>query len=194
MAIDPLHTGAAYPTLSLAAIVTLLLLCGGIIHSDVTQRRIPNAYCLAVAGLAVFWWLGLSGWSGLVGLLQQMLVPLLAAIPLLVLFALRVFAGGDVKLLLAMLLWVPMNGISAMLIVMVLGGGVLALALKASSRVFCAVKARTVPYGIPIIAGALLILIPEFRTVLRGVAGSEMGKAVAAGSVVPGSRKPMAAQ
>lgn len=148
------------------AALTLLLLCGGVIHSDFTRRRIPNAYCVAIAGVAVLWWLGGGGLPGLLALAKHLIVPLIVAIPLLVLFALRIFAGGDVKLLLALVLWVPSEGIVAMLMVTILGGGILAVALKLLNRVFRGVNADTVPYGVPIVAGALLILLPQFRYVM----------------------------
>jgi len=154
------------PWLAMLSALSCLLLCGGIIHSDVTQRRIPNFYCGAVATLAVAWWVGVDGWAGLLNLVKHLAVPLIAALPLLLLFALRILAGGDVKLSLALLLWIPGSGVAAMVIVTILSGGFLALVLCALKRVFCAVKDESVPYGVPIIAGALLILLPQFRLVL----------------------------
>ena len=160
---------AVCPALSLAAALALLMLCGGIIHSDFTRRQIPNAYCAAIVALSAMWWIGQGGWSGLVTFAQQVFVAVLLGIPLLLLFALRVFAGGDVKLILALVLWVPVQGIGVMLVVTVLCGGLLAIVLAALHRVFCAVRADSVPYGIPIIAGAMLILIPEIRDVLNAL-------------------------
>lgn len=163
---ETLIAGAVFPDVALLVIVGLMLICGGLIHSDVTRRRIPNGYCLAICALAVPWWIGQEGWGGLIGLLEHLLVPLIAAVPLLLLFALRILAGGDVKLLLALLLWIPASSVAAMLIVTVITGGVLALAIKALSRLFCSARADTVPYAIPIVTGALLILIPQLRAAL----------------------------
>ena len=159
-------SAAAFPSLAMLAALACLLLCGGIIHSDVTQRRIPNFYCAAIAILAVGWWVGVAGWTGLLGFLKHLSVPMFAALPLLLLFALRILAGGDVKLLLALLLWVPASGVAAMVIVTILGGGILGLILCVLKRVFCSVKSDSVPYGLPIVTGALLILLPQFRLVL----------------------------
>ncbi|WP_394660020.1 prepilin peptidase [uncultured Novosphingobium sp.] len=164
--------GAVYPGLTLAAALAMLLLCGAIVYSDFAHRRIPNGYCAAIAVLSVLWWVGLGGVSGLVGLAYQLAVPLLAAIPLLALFAARVLAGGDVKLLLSLLLWTPAALVLPMLIVIILGGGALGLVLKLLKRLFCAVNADTVPYGVPIIAGALLVLIPEFRMAMSALQAS----------------------
>ncbi len=79
----------------LSALLAVLLL--GASAYDLRTRRIPNA--LAAAGMLA----GLAGQARLGGLpgLEQSLLGIAAALPLLGLYAARVFGAGDVKLLAA---------------------------------------------------------------------------------------------
>jgi prepilin peptidase CpaA len=156
----------AYPILAAWCALLLLFLCVAVAHSDVKRRHIPNRYCAAIAALALVWWVGQGGRSGLLDFTCHLIIPLLVAGPLLGFFAIGILAGGDVKLLLALLLWVPADGVGAMLVVMVLTGGLLGMVILVLRRIFASVKGDTVPYGVPIIFGALVVLMPDLRDVL----------------------------
>ncbi len=83
------------PAVFVAAALALLLLAASM--CDILTRRIPNALCAAglAAGLIGHVWLG-----GELGLLHA-LAGIAAALPLLLLYAVRAFGAGDVKLLMA---------------------------------------------------------------------------------------------
>ncbi len=66
-----------------------------------------------------------------------------------ILFALKVWGGGDVKLLAAVGLWTGFSGLPALLLITALAGGAVALAVLAGRR------GKAVPYGIAIAAAAL---------------------------------------
>ena len=78
-------------------LLALALLLGTAAAFDILTRRIPNS--LAAAGLAV----GLAGhaWTGGGVGLAWSLAGVAAALPLLLLYAARLFGAGDVKLLMA---------------------------------------------------------------------------------------------
>ena len=76
------------------AVLALLLLAAS--ACDIQARRIPNGLCAAgiAAGLAGHFWHG--GGPGL-----WSLAGIAAALPLLLLYAVRAFGAGDIKLLMA---------------------------------------------------------------------------------------------
>jgi len=79
---------------ALLAVLALLLLAAS--ACDIQARRIPNGLCAAgiAAGLAGHFWYG--GGPGL-----WSLAGIAAALPLLLLYAVRAFGAGDIKLLMA---------------------------------------------------------------------------------------------
>jgi len=79
---------------ALLAVLALLLLAAS--ACDIQARRIPNGLCAAgiAAGLAGHFWHG--GGPGL-----WSLAGIAAALPLLLLYAVRAFGAGDIKLLMA---------------------------------------------------------------------------------------------
>jgi prepilin peptidase CpaA len=133
--------------------------------SDVTSYRIPNlisqALALAfvpaaVAGLDLAS-AGLHAAAGFAVLLAGM-----------GLFALRVFGGGDAKLLAAAALWAGPQGLVYLLAYTAVAGGLFTLALLAFRKLPLPVpvlgvrwiaalhgRAAAVPYGVAIAAGAL---------------------------------------
>lgn len=149
------------PWLAAAAALGLLLLCGAVIHSDLGRRRIPNTLCTAIALLGFVFAVGETGWSGFPNFAWRMAIAALVAVPLVLLFLLRLLGGGDVKLIAALLLWVPASDIPAMLAVTILAGALIAIALNLN-RLFCFIRADTIPYGVAIVSGALWVLIPRF--------------------------------
>ncbi|TCM15385.1 prepilin peptidase CpaA [Novosphingobium sp. PhB165] len=168
---DRIPAAPLHPDVVIACFLALLVLCGAVACTDVTRRRIPNALSLAVAFLAVPYWLGWAGAWGLLALLLHVLPIGLLAIPLVLLFWLRLFGGGDVKLILAMALWVPPQDLPAFCMAVALAGGLLGGGMQVLHLVFWRVKTDSVPYGLAIAAGAIAVLGPAIRLALAASCG-----------------------
>ena len=140
------------PAFVLSVTLALLLLAASV--WDIQTRRIPNG--LAAAGLMA----GLAGnlWHGGGPGLLRSAEGIAAALPLLLLYAVRAFGAGDVKLLLAVgalmgpafLLWTVAGAVFA--------GGIAALAFvvdrSVRMRSFTPQKTR-MPFAPAIAAGAM---------------------------------------
>ena len=105
-------------TASVLAIVLLVYVA----TTDIATRTIPNEICLALAALGV---------AGQLTSPMQIVHSLIAAailfVLLFVLYSRRMMGGGDVKLLVALAIGLPLVGVVQLLMVTVLAGGVLAL-------------------------------------------------------------------
>ncbi|MDE8650510.1 A24 family peptidase [Novosphingobium album (ex Liu et al. 2023)] len=159
----PAHPGAMAAMLALLALLCLLAAYG-----DMRARRIANRLCLAIAALAVPYWFALAGGEGLLTLLRHAAWALLLAVPLCALFAARLLGGGDVKLLLALALWIVPHDWPLLIVATVLLGGLVALGAALHHRIARSCGAPSVPYGVAIVAAALLVLVP----VAKGLAVS----------------------
>ncbi len=128
---------------------------------DARTLRIPN---VAVIFLALLYfpaaWLEIDGTSGWASHLGAGL--LMFAIGY-VLFFLRVFGGGDAKLMAALALWTGLADLSRFALLTAIFGGVLALALLFMRRMNWGANGRfahlvakdaPIPYGIAIVAAA----------------------------------------
>jgi len=106
----------------------LLLVSAGI--EDARSRNIANWKNAAIALLAPLWWWanGLALWPDVATLLG---VALLVFAFFLGAFAVGQMGGGDVKLLGALALWLPVNPLIGMLVMMALLGGVLTIVMLA---------------------------------------------------------------
>ena len=145
--------------LPLAALVLLLL---WVCLTDVRYRLITNRTVIAIALLALPYWL-LRGMTAEEAWRQ---VAVVAAAT--VFFGLlwqaghwlgrRLIGGGDVKLLIALALWLPPIAYLNMLLVMSLVGALLAIVVLAANRDRQARLTARVPYGVAIAAGALTAL------------------------------------
>ena len=151
----------------LVLILTLaaLLVAAGV--EDARRREIANWKNAAIAVLAPAWWWasGLLAWP-------DMAIQLGAAALVFGLFV-AVFAagwmgGGDVKLIGALALWLPLDALATMLVVMALAGGVVTLLMVAEGRLrvwrsstgeaALAAPAIEVPYGVAIAFAGLFAL------------------------------------
>lgn len=152
------------PSVSVAALVALVLLCLTAAWGDLQKRRIPNWLCLltAVAGLAYAlapvsagapWWSFLL--HGVVALLVGM-----------GLFAVRAIGGGDAKFYAALACWFPF-GRAPFLLSLVCLAGLLLFAVWFAIRRAQGKKimgnrhdeAAKLPYGIAIALGAVLAFV-----------------------------------
>jgi len=148
--------GATLNALMLGALA-LLLVSAGI--EDARTREIANWKNAAIALLAPIWWwsIGVHLWPDL-----AILVGVAAFVFALfwVAFHFGWMGGGDVKMIGALALWFPLQGLLWMLIVMSLLGGALTLLLLVERAVRRKTSEIEVPYGVAI-AIAALISLPE---------------------------------
>ena len=153
--------GEWFVTLLLCALA-LLLVSAGI--QDARTREIANWKNAAIALLAPAWWWanGLALWPDIA---VQVGVALVVFAFFAGAFALGQMGGGDVKLIGALALWLPVQPLLWMLILMSLIGGGVTLVLIAEKRL----RRRSgppleIPYGVAIaIAGLLVLREPIFN-------------------------------
>lgn len=145
-----------------ALLVLLALLLLAAAATDIRSRIIPNRLNAAIAVLAVAWW-GAAGLSA-----HQIAVQLALAAAVLIVFAAAfaggMMGGGDVKLLTALALWLPLGELAGLLVWMAIGGGVLTLAMLAWHRLHRRPGRPEIPYGVAIVGAALLILANDILT------------------------------
>jgi len=144
-----------FPRALLLALAAALLVAGGV--EDVRHRTIGNRKNAALALLAPAWWWasGLAPWPDM---LLQFGLAGLVFLPFVGLFALGWMGGGDVKLLGALALWLPLGAFAEMLAVMSLVGGAITLLLMVESRLRRRPGAIEVPYGVAIAVAAMPML------------------------------------
>tara|TARA_Y100000815_G_scaffold230678_2_gene220518 strand:- start:502 stop:852 length:351 start_codon:yes stop_codon:yes gene_type:complete len=107
--------------------------------------------------MAPLWWwaAGLSLWPDIawqIGIAALVFAFFVGA------FALGQMGGGDVKMIGALALWLPVLPLLSMLVLMSLIGGVLTLVLMVERRLRRSTKVLEIPYGIAIAIAALLVL------------------------------------
>jgi prepilin peptidase CpaA len=141
-------------TFLLAALV-LLLVSAGI--EDARSREIANWKNAAIALLAPLWWWanGMSPWPGMalqIGIAAIVFALFVGA------FALKQMGGGDVKLIGALALWLPLQPLIVMLITMSLLGGALTLLMLADKWLRKTKQELEIPYGVAIAIAGLLVL------------------------------------
>jgi len=136
--------------------LAVLLVSAGI--EDARKREIANWKNAAIAALALPWWVanGLEPWPAMA---LQIGVALIVFAFFAGAFALGQMGGGDVKLIGALALWLPVQPLVWMLILMSLIGGALTLLLLAEKRL----RRRKgmpleIPYGVAIAMATLLVL------------------------------------
>ena len=146
-------------SLGLMAILGLLMIAAAI--SDVRSRTISNELNAAMALLAIPFWIasGLALWPD---------VPLQfgAAFAVFLVFAGRVaigaMGGGDVKMIGAVMLWIPLPLFMPTLMVMAIGGGILSAAMLIHMKLRPSDKPVEVPYGVAIAAAGLWALHQQY--------------------------------
>ncbi len=147
--------GDVFVTLLLVALA-LLLVSAGI--QDARTREIANWKNAAIALLAPLWW-----WANSLALWPD--VAMQAGVAALVFafflgaFALGQMGGGDVKMIGALALWLPVQPLVWMLVLMSLIGGGLTLLMVIEKRLRRdAGGPLEIPYGVAIAIAALLVL------------------------------------
>jgi len=139
----------------LFGVLALLLLSAGI--EDARTREIANWKNVAIALLAPLWWWahGMALWPDVA---VQVGIALIVFAFFAGAFALGQMGGGDVKLIGALALWLPVVPLMWMLVIMSLLGGALTLLLVAEKWIRRGGKPLEIPYGVAIAIAALLVL------------------------------------
>lgn len=152
--------GDGFASVLLAAL-GLLLVSAGI--EDVRHRTIANWKNIVIALAAPLWWWanGLAIWPDMA---LQLGVALLAFALFAGAFYLRQMGGGDVKLIGALALWLPVGPLTMMIVIMSLAGGAITLAMLIEKRLKKSGQVPEIPYGVAIaIAGLLVLREPIFN-------------------------------
>lgn len=150
---------SVYIILMLALLATLL---GVAAVTDIRSRIISNRLNAVIALLAIPWWfaIGLSGYD----ILFQLALAAGVLVVFAICFALGMMGGGDVKLLAALGLWLPLTKMLMMLEIMALGGGLLTIGMVVAHKLRKAPGKPEIPYGVAIVGAALLILANDILT------------------------------
>lgn len=139
-------TGGVISLMLLSALAILLVTAA---LTDIRSRTISNGVCGLIAALAPFFW-----WSGGLSPWPEMAIQLAIGLAVFVLFAgafaMRMMGGGDVKLLGALALWLPLVPLVQMLLVMALAGGALTIGLLLVHRIRRSKATLEIPYGVAI--------------------------------------------
>ncbi len=141
-------------------LLSVLLVTAAI--TDIRSRIISNRLNAAIALLAVPWWFAL-GYGGY-DILFQICLSAALLVVFAIFFALRMMGGGDVKLLAALGLWLPLTKMLILLEWMAIGGGVLTLGMVIAHRVRKAPEKPEIPYGVAIVGAGLLVLANDILT------------------------------
>ena len=151
----------------LAALAIALLIAA---FTDIRTRRIGNGLTAGVALAApLFWWA--SGQSLWPDVATHLAIGLAAFVVLAGLFAIRAMGGGDVKLLSALALWLPLDRFFMVLILMALIGGMLTIVVACWHRIAKAPGKVQIPYGVAIASAGLWVLATTPLAQLGGVTG-----------------------
>ena len=143
--------------IALLCALGLLLLSAGI--EDARTREIADRKNAAIALIAPLWW-----WASGVPLWPDAMLQIGVAIGLFLLFALAfrvgMMGGGDVQMIAALALWLPLGPLMRMLLLMSIAGGIVTLAMLIDHRLRRSGSdgAIEVPYGVAIAMAGLLIL------------------------------------
>jgi prepilin peptidase CpaA len=142
----------------IAILAAMLIVAAG---SDLRTRTIPNWLNGAIALAAIPFWIaiGLDFWPDIalrIGV-AAMVFALFA-----IAFRFGAMGGGDVKMVAALSLWLPLGAVLKLLVVMSIAGGVLTLAMLIGHRRAKAENALEIPYGVAIAFGGFWLIAERF--------------------------------
>ena len=146
-------------SLFLVAILGLLMIAAAI--SDIRSRTISNELNAAMALLAIPFWIasGLAPWPDAAIQFGAAFVVFLVFAAL---FAVGAMGGGDVKMIGAVMLWIPLPLFMPMLTIMAVGGGILSAIMLIHLKMRPSDKPVEVPYGVAIAAAGLWALHQQY--------------------------------
>ncbi|WP_447762820.1 A24 family peptidase [Sphingopyxis panaciterrae] len=141
------------------ALLAVLMIAAAV--SDLRSRMISNNLNAAMALLAIPFWIaiGLPVWPDVpIQFGAAFAVFLLFA----GLFAIGAMGGGDVKMIGAVMLWMPLPLFLPMLTIMAVGGGILSAMMLVHIKLRPSDKPVEVPYGVAIAAAGLWALHQQY--------------------------------
>jgi len=146
-------------SLGLMAVLGLLMIAAAI--SDIRSRTISNELNAAMALLAIPFWIasGLALWPDVPFQFGAAFAVFLVFAGL---FAIGAMGGGDVKMIGAVMLWIPLPLFMPTLMVMAIGGGVLSAVMLILMKLRPSDKPVEVPYGVAIAAAGLWALHQQY--------------------------------
>ena len=144
------------------------LLTGGLIAAllyatwtDIRARIIPNPLNAGIALSAPLWWwaCGVAPWPGIA---IQLAVAGVALLIFAGAFAIGAMGGGDVKLIVALGLWLAPLDFMKMIVWMSIGGGILTVAMFARHKLRKIETPLEIPYGVAIAIAAIPVLAERY--------------------------------
>jgi prepilin peptidase CpaA len=131
---------------------------------DLQTRIIPNWLNLTIAAGAPLWWWA-TGWS----LWPDVAIQIGFAVGIFAIFAtcfaIGAMGGGDVKLITALSLWLPLSPLVRMLFVMAVLGGIVTLITLVLHRLHKRGGTPEVPYGVAISVAGLWVFANDLLTI-----------------------------
>ncbi|MDO9362224.1 MAG: prepilin peptidase [Sphingopyxis sp.] len=146
-------------SLFLVALLGVLMIAAAI--SDIRSRTISNELNAAMALLAIPFWIagGLALWPDVAIQFGAAFAVFLVFAGL---FAIGAMGGGDVKMIGAVMLWIPLPLFMPMLTIMAVGGGILSAIMLVHMKLRPSDKPVEVPYGVAIAAAGLWALHQQY--------------------------------
>lgn len=145
--------------LFLLGATALLLLAAAV--SDLRSRTISNRLngVIALAALP-FWWLAdFALWPDVA---MQIAAAFGVFLIFFAMFAVGMMGGGDVKMIAAIMLWVPLPMMLPALAIMAIAGGILSAILLIYSKIKRSNDRIEVPYGVAIAVAGLWVLYKHY--------------------------------
>lgn len=129
--------------------------------SDLRFRSISNGLNGVIALLAALYWLA-AGYSFWPDMVWQFAAAFGVFAVFAALFFVGAMGGGDVKMLGAVMLWIPIDLFLPTLTVMALAGGLLSVIMLIIKKIRADTGPPEVPYGVAIAAAALWALHQQY--------------------------------
>lgn len=158
---------SAVTQMALMALLAAMMIAAAI--SDLRSRTIPNQLNAAIALFAIPFWFATS-----LALWPDMPLQFGAALAVFMVFAALFFVGamggGDVKMIGAVMLWIPLPLFLPMLTVMAIAGGILSAVMLILTKIRPSDKTIEVPYGVAIAAAGLWALHQQYLNHFQAIA------------------------
>ena len=153
-------------SLGLMAILGLMMVAAAI--SDLRTRTISNELNAAMALLAIPFWIasGLALWPDLPIQFGAAFAVFLVFAGL---FAIGAMGGGDVKMIGAVMLWIPLPLFMPMLTIMAVAGGILSAVMLIRMKLRRSDAAVEVPYGVAIAVAGLWALHQQYLNQFQAI-------------------------
>ncbi len=153
-------------SLGLMVLLGVLMIAAAI--SDLRSRTISNELNAAIALLAIPFWIA-SGFAAWPDVPIQFGAAFAVFLVFAGLFAIGAMGGGDVKMIGAVMLWIPLPLFMPTLTVMAVGGGILSAIMLIHMKLRPSDKAVEVPYGVAIAAAGLWALHQHYLNQFQSI-------------------------